>query len=305
MNVAKYRDSLDENLFKSALHLRHGQRFTFQQDSDPKHTAKITKEWLQNNSVTILDWPSQSPDLKPIGHLWRDLKMAVHQHAPSNLMEQERICKEEWQRIPTSRKTSRPLLNPSTEFAITTSSGKQFQILTALTIIFYEDKNFQGRSYECNCDAADLHSFFSRCNSIRVENGNWMIYEHSNYKGHQYFLKKGEYPDYQQWLGFNDSVRSCRLTPQHRGTFRIRVYEKEDFGGHMMEFIEDCPHVQEQFRYNDIYSCSIPEGQWIFYEEPSYRGRQYYLRPGEYRRYSEWGASSPRVGSFKRVLDLY
>ncbi|CAJ0930984.1 unnamed protein product [Ranitomeya imitator] len=30
-------------------------------------------------------------------------------------------------------KTSRPLLNPSTEFAITTSSGKQFQILTALT----------------------------------------------------------------------------------------------------------------------------------------------------------------------------
>ncbi|XP_073501684.1 gamma-crystallin-3-like isoform X1 [Phyllobates terribilis] len=175
-------------------------------------------------------------------------------------------------------------------------------------IIFYEDKNFQGRSYECNCDSADLHSFFSRCNSIRVENGNWMIYEHPNYKGHQYFLKKGEYPDYQQWLGFNDSVRSCRLTPQrvsHRGTFRIRVYEKEDFGGHMMEFTEDCPHVQEQFRYSDIYSCSIPEGQWIFYEEPSYQGRQYYLRPGEYRRYSEWGASSPRVGSFKRVLDLH
>ncbi|CAJ0916636.1 unnamed protein product [Ranitomeya imitator] len=32
------------------------------------------------------------------------------------------------------RKTSRPLLKPSTEFAITTSSGKQFQILTALTV---------------------------------------------------------------------------------------------------------------------------------------------------------------------------
>ncbi|CAJ0967842.1 unnamed protein product [Ranitomeya imitator] len=28
--------------------------------------------------------------------------MAVHQHSPSNLMELERICKEEWQRIPTS-----------------------------------------------------------------------------------------------------------------------------------------------------------------------------------------------------------
>ncbi len=70
---------------------------------DPKHTAKITKEWLHNNSVTVLEWPSQSPDLNPIEHLWRDLKMAVHQRLPSNLTELERICKEEWQRIPKSR----------------------------------------------------------------------------------------------------------------------------------------------------------------------------------------------------------
>uniref|UniRef100_A0A9J7X7Z6 Tc1-like transposase DDE domain-containing protein n=1 Tax=Cyprinus carpio carpio TaxID=630221 RepID=A0A9J7X7Z6_CYPCA len=46
---------------------------------------------------------SQSPDLNPIEHLWRDLKMAVHQRLPSNLTVLERICKEEWQRIPKSR----------------------------------------------------------------------------------------------------------------------------------------------------------------------------------------------------------
>ncbi len=98
MNAAKYRDILDENLLQSAQDLRLGRRFTFQQDNDPKHTAKM--EWLHNNSVSVLEWPSQSPDLNPIEHLWRDLKMAVHQRLPSNLTELERICKEEWQRIP-------------------------------------------------------------------------------------------------------------------------------------------------------------------------------------------------------------
>ncbi len=82
MNAAKYRDILDENLLQSAQDLRLGRRFT---------------------SVTVLEWPSQSPDLNPIEHLWRDLKMAVHQRLPSNLTELERICKEEWQRIPKSR----------------------------------------------------------------------------------------------------------------------------------------------------------------------------------------------------------
>ncbi|KAG2462042.1 TC1A transposase, partial [Polypterus senegalus] len=103
MNAAKYRDILDKNLLQSAKDLRLGRRFTFQQDNDPKHTVKIMKEWLHNNSVTVLEWPSQSPDLNPIEHLWRDLKMAVHQRLPSNLTELERICKEEWQRIPKSR----------------------------------------------------------------------------------------------------------------------------------------------------------------------------------------------------------
>jgi transposase len=38
------------------------------------------------------EWLSQSPDLNPIDHLWRDLKIAVQRHSPSNLTELERIC---------------------------------------------------------------------------------------------------------------------------------------------------------------------------------------------------------------------
>ncbi|KAG2455418.1 TCB1 transposase, partial [Polypterus senegalus] len=103
MTAAMYRDILDENLLQSALDLRLGRRFIFQQDNDPKHTAKISKEWLQDNSVNVLEWPSQSPDLNPIEHLWRDLKMAVHRRFPSNLMELERCCKEEWAKLAKDR----------------------------------------------------------------------------------------------------------------------------------------------------------------------------------------------------------
>ena len=91
---------LHENLLQSTQDLRLGQRFTFQQDNNPKHTAKTTQEWLRYKCLNVLEWPSQSPDLNTIVHLWRDLKIAVQTHSPSNLTELERICREEWEKLP-------------------------------------------------------------------------------------------------------------------------------------------------------------------------------------------------------------
>ncbi|KAI3356847.1 hypothetical protein L3Q82_003500 [Scortum barcoo] len=100
------RDAWMKTCSRALLDLRLGRRFIFQQDNDPKHTAKITKEWLQDNSVNVPEWLSQNSDLNPIEHLWRDLKMAVHRCLPSILMELERCCKEEWAKLPKDRKWS-------------------------------------------------------------------------------------------------------------------------------------------------------------------------------------------------------
>ncbi|XP_036840297.1 gamma-crystallin S-1-like [Oncorhynchus mykiss] len=171
-------------------------------------------------------------------------------------------------------------------------------------IFFYEDRNFQGLHYECSGDCPELSSHFSRCNSIRVESGAWVVYERPNYMGSQYILTRGEYPDYQRWMGYNDTIRSCRIIRHTTGMHRIRVYERPDFAGQMIEFSEDSPNLSERFRHPEVHSANVLDGAWVFYEHPNYRGRQHLLERGEYRRHTEWGGMQANVGSLRRVPGL-
>ncbi|XP_065818304.1 gamma-crystallin B isoform X1 [Labrus bergylta] len=168
-------------------------------------------------------------------------------------------------------------------------------------IVFYEDKNFQGRLYECSSDCPELTTHFSRCNSIRVESGAWVIFERPNYLGYQYILTRGEYPDFQRWNGYNDSIRSCRLIRHVSGTFAIRIFERPDFAGQMLEFTEDLSSLPDHWHFSEVHSAQVKDGAWVFYELPNFRGRQYLLERGEYRRFTEWAAMNPNVGSLRRV----
>jgi transposase len=52
--------------------------------------------------VKVLELPSQRPDFNSIENLWKDLKITVHRRSQSNLTELEKICKDEWEKIPKS-----------------------------------------------------------------------------------------------------------------------------------------------------------------------------------------------------------
>ncbi|XP_049584155.1 gamma-crystallin M3-like [Syngnathus scovelli] len=170
-------------------------------------------------------------------------------------------------------------------------------------IIFYEERNFQGRSYECTSDCSDMSSYLSRCQSCRVENGCFMVYERPNFMGNQVFMRRGEYSDAMSMMGTRECIRSCRMIPMHRGQFRMKIFERENFSGQSHELVDDCDNIMERLRMNECMSSQVMEGHWLMFEQPHFRGKMIYLRPGEYRSFREMGMSITRFMSMRRITD--
>lgn len=70
MTAQVYCDILHDNLKQSAEIIGLGRAFKFQQDNDPKHTARITKVYLEKHEADLLEWPSSHQILTRIEHLW-------------------------------------------------------------------------------------------------------------------------------------------------------------------------------------------------------------------------------------------
>ena len=81
---------------------QQAQGVMFQHDNATPHAARLTRDFLAQNNVNVLPWPSRSPDLSPIEHLWDHLgrQLRRRQPQPQNRQQLEHVLHEEWRRIP-------------------------------------------------------------------------------------------------------------------------------------------------------------------------------------------------------------
>uniref|UniRef100_F6T4I5 GTP-binding protein Rheb n=1 Tax=Equus caballus TaxID=9796 RepID=F6T4I5_HORSE len=122
------------------------------------------------------------------------------------------------------------------------SSAKENQIT------LYEGTHFTGRKLEVfgDCDNFQDRGFMNRVNSIHVESGAWVCFDHPDFRGQQFVLEHGDYPDFFRWNGHNDHMGSCRPVGMHGEHFRLEIFEGCNFTGQCLEFQDDCPFLQSR-----------------------------------------------------------
>jgi len=75
----------------------------FQDDNAPAHRSVQVERFCSSHSIRRLDWPSRSPDLNPIEHLWDLMKRRISKRGHiDSLKSLEEAIVEEWNAIPES-----------------------------------------------------------------------------------------------------------------------------------------------------------------------------------------------------------
>ena len=77
--------------------------FIFQHDDDPKHTANAVKSYLRktaDKTLTVMEWPPQSPDLNIIEAVWDHLDRERNKRQPKSKEELWEVLIEAWYKYP-------------------------------------------------------------------------------------------------------------------------------------------------------------------------------------------------------------
>ncbi|KAJ8878547.1 hypothetical protein PR048_019125 [Dryococelus australis] len=102
MTTEAYCKILDNEMLLTLWRFYEMDPCYFQDDNSRCSVSGAIMQWYANNNVRILDWPAQSPDLKPTEHIWDELdrRVRARQAQPNSIAQLMERLQEEWRRIP-------------------------------------------------------------------------------------------------------------------------------------------------------------------------------------------------------------
>ncbi|GFS83891.1 transposable element Tcb2 transposase [Trichonephila clavipes] len=85
-------------LFRGAM----GLQFLFMDDNAPCHRTVAAEQLLESEDIERMDWPTRSPDLNPIEHVWDFLgrRLAARTLPPVTIRELRLALQDEWAAMP-------------------------------------------------------------------------------------------------------------------------------------------------------------------------------------------------------------
>lgn len=177
--------------------------------------------------------------------------------------------------------------------------------------VVYEAPGFQGQSWEVCRDIYNLQQpedsqspNLTSVGSLRILGGCWVGYEKEGFRGHQYLLEEGEYPDWSHWGGFDELLTSLRVIRTDFGDPAVVLFEAMDFEGHSVEVSEALADVELAGYGPHTQAIHVLSGVWVAYQEVGFSGEQYVLEKGVYRNCDDWGWGHSALASLQPVLQV-
>ena len=179
-------------------------------------------------------------------------------------------------------------------------------------ITFYENDNFQGRSFTTERAVNDFsrNGFNDRASSMVVVGERWEVCENNRFSGRCVVLRPGRYPSLNA-MSLNDQVSSTRpVAPNARvsdnryapapAAAQVVFYEREDFSGRSFTADREIEDLS-RYGFNDRASSAVVFGdRFEVCVDSRFNGQCVVLLPGRYPSLANMGMKD-RMSSVRAI----